>query len=374
MLALCSLVPAACSDSGAAPKGQGAGGGGTAVSVQVAAISAMHLQISATGTVEPSASVQVRSLVDGQLKAILFKEGEHVAAGQTLFQVDDSQIQAQIASARAKAASDAANARQLETEYGRIKDLNAKGYESKAALDKARADADAAEQVTKSDEASVGVLTAQLVHYTITAPIEGRTGENLLQPGATIGAGGTEPLVTINRIAPVRVRFSIPSDNVADARAHFGAGDAKVIALPHGASTQPIEGKLVFLDNAVSDANGQLLAKGEFANTDEVLLPGALVDVTLDLGTAANLVALPEGAVQLGSDKPYVYIVADGDVAQRREVAIAGRSDGQIYLKSGVAAGERVVIDGLARLTDGAKLTIKQPGQPAPGPAAEART
>ncbi|BCW87472.1 Multidrug resistance protein MdtA [Alphaproteobacteria bacterium SO-S41] len=353
LLAALLALPA-CSDSGSKPQGAPA----TAVSAITAAVAPMKTELDASGTVEPSATVAVKSLVDGQVKSVLFNEGDLVAEGQPLFQIDDTMIRAQIAAAEAARDRDAASANQLTAEYERIQKLAGKGFESASALDAAKAAADAATFAAEADQAQIDELNVQLAYYAIAAPVAGRTGESTLRPGATIKANDTASLVTINRLSPVRVRFSIPAASAALARAHLGAGDAAVLAAPHGATGTAETGKLVFLDNAVDAANGQLLAKGEFANTDESLLPGALVDVTLDLGTAAELVALPEAAVQLGADKPYVFIAAAGDVAQKRQVEIAGRNDGQVFLNSGVNAGERVIVDGLAKLSDGAKVAV----------------
>lgn len=333
------------------------------VTVITASASTRPVQVQALGTVEPSDTVAVKSRVDGQIRIVLFHEGDLVAPGQTLFQLDDSMVRAQIQSAIAQRERDAALARQADAEYKRSQTLSGTGFISKSALDLALAQAQSTAATAKSDAAQIDALNAQLAYYTITAPIAGRTGESPLKPGAAIQANAATALVTINRISPVRVRFSLAPGDIASARAHFAAGDAVVWARIHDSNGVPVSGHLVFLDNAIDAANGQLLAKGEFANADERLWPGSLVDVTLDLGSI-KVFAVPESAVQLSQDGASVFVAKRDNTAERHAVQVAGRGQGLEYIATGVAAGERIVLDGATQLAPGAKLVVRQSQAP----------
>jgi multidrug efflux system membrane fusion protein len=329
------------------------------VTVVAATVSSRPQRIEATGTVEPSDSVAVKSRVDATIKTVLFKEGDLVKEGQPLYQLDDAMVRSQVAAAVAQRERDAATARQTAAEYARAQKLASTGFVSRSALDQARANAEAAAAATKADAAQIDVLRTQLAYYSITAPVGGRTGESASKPGAAIKANDTSALVTINRVSPVRVRFAIPPSAIAAAHQHFVAGTAVVTAQVHGDNRPAVSGKLVFLDNAIDPANGQLLAKGEFANEDERLWPGSLVDTVLELG-ATKVIALPESSVQLGEDGAAVFVAKNDNTAERRRVVIAGRGQGVEYVAKGLAPGEHVVVEGAARLQSGAKITVRQ--------------
>lgn len=332
------------------------------VTVVTAAVVTRPQRVEALGTVEPSDSVAVKSRVDGQIKLVLFQEGDRVTAGQTLYQLDDAMVRAQIAATAAQQQRDAATARQTEAEYKRVRELSAKGFASASMLDQARATAESAVAAAKSDAAQVDVLTTQLAYYKIAAPIAGRTGESVVKPGADVKANDTTALVTINQLSPVRVRFSIPPALIA--MAHANASDAAVAAHLHGQAGAALSGRLVFLDNTVDATSGELLAKGAFDNADERLWPGALVDVELRMGVVANLVALPESAVQLGDDGTFVFVANKNGMAERRAVNVFDRDGGQVFVAKGVAAGDRVVVDGAVNLEQGAKVVVAAAASP----------
>lgn len=357
MAAMVALALSSCAPSSArAPSDRGA----VPVTVVTAALTSRPALIEALGTVEASESVAVKSRVDGQIRDVLFKEGDRVVAGQPLYRLDDAAAKAQLAAMEAQRERDEAQAHQTQAEFLRVRDLAAKGFESKSALDIARAAAESAVAAAKADVAQADVLKTQLQYYSIFAPIAGRTGESSVKPGADVKANDTTALVTINQLSPVRVRFAIPAGEIAAARAHLAAQDALVTARVHGAGGPGRSGRLVFLDNEVDASNGQLLAKGEFQNADEALWPGALVDTQMQLGTVANLIAVPETAVQLGEAGSFVFVVSKTGSAEMRPVGVFSRADGNANLANGVAAGERIVVDGAAALTPGAKVVVAQ--------------
>jgi RND family efflux transporter MFP subunit len=326
----------------------------------------------ALGTVTPLQTVAVRPRTDGQITAILFREGGDVRAGQALFQLDDRAARAQLAQTRASLASARAAAVVARGDFSRAEQLVGKGFVSKAVLDQRRAVAGSAEAAIAGAAAEVSSAETLLSYLTIRAPVSGRTGELGFRVGATVRPGDVLPLVTVNQLSPIAVRFLVPSSDIQQVRSAMAAGALTVTARAQGStSAAPLgTGRLAFLDNNVDPGNGGVAAKAEFANSGDMLWPGAIIDVVLPLGVASPRIVLPEAAVQTGRDAPFVWAIdKDGKVAMRT-VSVAGRADGKVYLASGVAPGERIVTDALSKLKPGDKVRTRDktrdagPGQP----------
>jgi multidrug efflux system membrane fusion protein len=336
-----------------------------------AAASDFAPRLTALGTVTPLQSVAVRPRVDGQITQILFKEGDNVRAGQPLFRLDDRAARADLAQARAGLSSARATAAQARADYQRAEQLVGKGFISKAVLDQRLALAEAAEAQIGSAQAAVASAETMLDYLTIRAPVSGRTGEIGFRLGANVRAGDAVPLVTVNQLSPIQVRFLVPPADIAAVRAAMAGPGITVTARPQataadGTALPPLAtGRLAFLDNNVDPGNGSVAAKAEFINVGDALWPGAIVMVELPLGASSPMIALPEAAVQTGRDAPFVWTIgADGKVAMR-DVTVAGRADGKVYLASGVAPGEQIVTDALSKLKPGDKVRTRPgPGRP----------
>lgn len=350
------------------------------VGATAAAASDFAPRLVALGTVTPLQSVDVRTRVDGQITAILFDEGDNVRAGQPLFQLDARAAQAELARARAAVASARASAVQARGDLARAEALVGKGFISRAVLDQRRALADTATAEIAAATAAVQSAETLASYLTIRAPVSGRTGEIGFRLGATVRAGDTVPLVTVNQLSPIAVRFLVPPEQVQTVRSAMAGGGLTVTArAPQSgaaendagavrgtATTPPVAtGRLAFLDNNVDPGNGSVAAKAEFVNTGDVLWPGAILSIELPLGATRPRIALPEAAVQTGRDMPFVWTIGkDGTVAMR-DVTIAGRAEGKVFLASGVAPGERVVTDALSKLKPGDRVRTRGgPGRP----------
>lgn len=328
-------------------------------------------RLTALGTVTPLQSVAVRPRVDGQITQILFQEGDTVRAGQPLFKLDDRAARAELAQARAGLASARATSVQTRADYERAQQLVGKGFVSKAVLDQRRALADSADAQIGSAQAAVQSAETFLDYLTIRAPVSGRTGEIGFRLGANVRASDAVPLVTVNQLSPIHVRFLVPPGDIQAVRAAMAGPGITVTARPQapaadGSPLPPLAtGRLAFLDNNVDPGNGSVAAKAEFVNVGDALWPGAIVNVELPLGASAPMIALPEAAVQTGRDAPFVWTIgADGKVAMR-DVTVAGRADGKVYLASGVAPGEQIVTDALSKLKPGDKVRTRAgPGRP----------
>lgn len=373
-----ALLLAAC--SGGDEEGGGAGGmkrPPQLVAAQVAGMEEYAPTLVALGTVTPSQSVAVRPRADGEIIGIGFREGQSVRAGQVLFRLDPRTARASLQQAEAELKGATAAERRATLDYERAEALVGKGFISAAIRDERRAAAWSARSSIDTARAQLDAARVQLSFLTITAPISGRTGELGFRLGSNVRAGEATALVTINQLSPIHVRFLVPASNVQQARALLAAGGGKVTARMQGSGKELAAGRLVFLDNNVDPGNGGVAARAEFANADESLWPGAIVDVEFPLGAPQPYVALPEGAVQTGRDAPYVWAVAAGDAAAAgpggkgpakkvvmRDVVVAGRLGGKVYLASGLKQGEQVVVDALARLKDGDAVRLKGPDKP----------
>lgn len=332
-------------------------------------------KLTALGTVTPLQSVAVRPRSDGEIVRIMFREGDDVTAGQPLFQLDDRVARAQLAEARASVASARAAAVQARGDYTRAQALVGKGFVSGAVLDQRRAAAGSAEASVASAEAAVQAAETALSFQTIRAPVSGRTGELGFRLGANVRNGEATPLVTINQLSPISVRFLVPPDQVQTVRQSLANGSVSVEARPQidTAGGPPIAtGRLSFLDNNVNAGTGSIAAKAEFTNAGDRLWPGAIINVALPLAASSPKIALPEAAVQTGRDAPFVWTIGAGNKIAMRDVSIAGRANGKVFLAGGVEPGEKVIVDTLSKLRPGDTVRTRAgrggPGGPGGGP------
>jgi len=324
-------------------------------------------QLTVLGTVTPLQSVAVRTRVDGQITAVLFHEGDTVRAGQPLFRLDDRAVRATIAQSRATLASAAATRAQAAADLRRSQALVANGFVSKATIELKQAAAATAAANIAGAQAAIGAGETALSYLTVRAPVGGRTGEINFKLGATVRTADALPLVTVNQLSPILVRFAVPPERIQELRGAMTAGTVGVTAHVHDQGTAAAapptviaRGRLTFLDNNVDATTGSLAAKAEFANGGDALWPGALIDIDVPLGGRAQRIALPEAAIQTGPDFTFVWTVASDGTAALTRVVVAGRSEGRVFLASGLAPGATVVVDALAKLRAGDKVRVKR--------------
>jgi multidrug efflux system membrane fusion protein len=308
-----------------------------------------------TGTVEPIQTAAVEAQVDGILQQVTFQEGDEVVAGQRLFQVDPRPYEAALAQAEAALARDLAQAANAERDRARFEDLALKEYVTPQQLDQARANEAALMATVRADSAALSRARLDLDRASVRAPIAGRAGALLVRAGNLVRAAGGQPLVVINQISPILVRFPIPATELPGIRE---ATRPPVRAVPVGDSTAVEAGVLVFVDNAVDSLTGTILLKASFPNRDRRLWPGALVRVALTVTTERNVLVVPVSAVLSGQEGSSVFVVSDSGQARLRKVTVARATDSLMILTAGVAEGERVVSAGQVRITDGARVRV----------------
>src|ERR1051325_198635 len=340
------------------------------IPVQLAAATriAAPLAISANGVVEPLQTVAVEAQVSGTLEAVTFREGEDVRAGQVLFRLDARPFEAALRQAQATLARDEIQTRNSLRDADRYKTLAEKDYVTKAQADQAQATAAALQATLQSDSAAVDNARLNLAYATIRAPISGRTGRLPVRQGNLVrggGGGGSGPLVVINQLRPILVRFPIVQRDFPALQRRAARGPVSVRVTASDSSGIGEVGALAFLDNAVDSLTGSVIAKARFANATDELWPGEYVRVNVQLEVQTDVVAVPSRAVLAGQEGSYVFIVGDDKKASVRPVSV-GRAVGDMTtIEKGLQAGEQVVVDGQSRLLPGAHVEVKRPGAPA---------
>src|SRR5947207_11662955 len=340
------------------------------VSVTIVRRAAVPYVVTANGVAEPMQTVAVEAQVNGILTRVNFSEGQDVSAGQVLFQIDARPYLAVLDQARAQLARDAATAANARRDATRYAALIKEGYVTTSQADQAEAAAVSSAATVAADRATIQKAALDVANCTIRAPISGRTGSLLVRLGNLVKANSEPPLVVINQIQPILVRFAIPQSQLPDIQRYYKSGNAlQVRARASEGTGSPLDGALAFVDNNVDSTTGTVLLKARFSNPDGTIWPGQYMSVALQLYVDPNALTLPAPAVMTGQQGTYVYTVDTTLTAKQRPVQVARTVDTLAVIASGLREGERVVVDGQSRLIPGAKVAIKgAPGTPvAPG-------
>lgn len=321
--------------------------------------------LEATGSAEPVQTVAVEAQVGGILNSVEFAEGGEVHEGQVLFQLDARPYRAQLAQAEGVLARDAAQYASARSDLARAEELAAQQFVTAQERDQARAAAASLAATLTSDTAAVEQSRLDLQNATIRAPISGRAGGLLVKRGNLVKANASTPLVVINQISPIQVRFAVPATYLGQIRQRVSHG-LRVFATPVGDGRGlPETGELTFIDNAVDSLTGTIQLKARFANADRILWPGALVRVVLELDVRRGALVVPMSAVVNSQQGSTVYVVGADHKVSVHAVKVEQTSDSLAVLGSGVEAGDTVVTDGQLRLTEGARVAPRT--MPLPG-------
>jgi multidrug efflux system membrane fusion protein len=318
----------------------------TAVTTVAVARRDMPTWVSGVGTVTPINVVTVKSRVDGQLDKVAFEEGQMVAAGDLLAQIDPRPFQASLAQAEGASRRDAAQHANAELDLARYAKLSSLQVVPRQQLDAQKAQAEALLATVASDKGAVDAARLDLSFTRITAPIAGRVGQRIVDAGTQVHASDTTGLVTITQIEPITVAFSVSQDVLASlAEAQRNAPLAVTVSARDG-SKELASGELVFIDSQVAAGTGQVVVKARFANRDHALWPGAFVAAKLLLSTQQGALTVPDAALQRDASGSFVYIVDASHMARLRRVQTGVSADGYTLITGGVAVGEHVVIEG----------------------------
>ena len=339
------------------------------VAAATAVTAEMPVVLSAPGTVEAFATVEVKPRVDGQISEVAFKEGQEVKAGDVLFRLDDRLARAQMRQAEANVTRDKASLLDAEAILKRRETLVAKAIVSEAATDTQRSAVEVLKASIAAGQAQFEGWRTQLDYLTIIAPISGRTGVVKTKIGANVRTADTTSLVVINQTRPITVTFAVPQVDLATLRRALASRSEATIRVG-GETPTETTGKVVFIDNQVDKTTGTLLGKIEVANENEVLWPGQAVDVDLVVERRPGYVAVPASAVLPSQSGMLAWVINEQGTVTPRPVTLQRVIGAVAYLSDGLNAGEVVVTDGQLRLSNGATVAVREPGKPGAAPAA----
>lgn len=327
------------------------------VTVAPATTGPMPVVLNELGTVTPVATVTVLPQLSGYLTAVGYHEGEEVTKGQFLAQIDPRQYEISKQQAQATLAKDKASLAQARSDLVRYTDLN----QRKSIAEQTFADqqflVQQDEAAVKSDEANIAQFDLDLAYCHITAPVAGRVGLRLVDPGNYVTASSSPGIVVITTVKPTTVQFTVPQDSLASVMQRLSTGASlAVTAYSSDNSKQIATGTLYAVSNQMATATGTVTLRATFANDDEALFPNEFVNIKLLVDTMQNAVLVPTPAVQTGAPGDYVYLVNANNTVSVHKITI-GPSDGKnTVVLSGLEAGNTVVTDGMDRLNDGAAI------------------
>ena len=342
---------------------------GQTVVADVAVEMPAPIQISAIGTVQSIATVIIQARVDGEIAQVHFEEGQEVKEGDILFSIDDRALRAQLTQSEATLERDRAQLQRAKLEVTRQSSLAGRGIASAQKFEDVETSVAVMEATVRASEAAVDNARVNLNYATIRAPIAGRTGSVSLKRGnmVVVKSTGSAPLVTITQLRPIYVIFTVPERHLADLRAAMASGRLPVVVTVPNQQQSPITGTLTFVDNQVDVGTGTISLKATFANDDTQLWPGQFVNATLTIGIQANAILVPSAAIQIGQNGPYVFVIRQDQTVALRLVRVGRAVKSKTVIAEGLAAGDRVVVDGQLRLTNGTRVTV----QALPVPVAE---
>jgi membrane fusion protein, multidrug efflux system len=312
------------------------------------------------GTVVANATVQVTAQVTGQLLRADFQEGQIVHNGDLLFEIDQRPFQAALQQARAQLAKDTAQMVSARNDKARYDALFAQNAISSQQHDQAEATAKSTAAAVAADRAAVQAAEINLGYTKIRSPIDGKTGPILIQPGNLVTANGSNPLVVLTQIEPVKVSFALPQADLPRIQARERAGTLTAMLATHdkGRLDAPVD----FVSNQVSDQTGTIELRATFGNRDHRLVPGQLVEVEVALDSLKQATVVPREAVNEGPAGRYVFVVSADGVAEMRPVRVLF-DDGSSMAVAGIGRGAKVIVDGQLRVVPGAKVNAAKPRQ-----------
>jgi multidrug efflux system membrane fusion protein len=338
---------------------------GIPVTAGTVAIEDVPVFLHGIGTVQAYNSVAIKSRVDGQIVKVAFKEGQDVKEGDLLFQIDPRGYQAALEQAQAAKQKDEANLVGAQADLERYEKLLTPGWQTRQSYDQQKAQVAQLQAAIKGDEAQINTAKINLGYADIRSPIDGRLGARLVDKGNIVHANDNTALVMITELKPIFVSFTLPQETLDDVHEQNKQAPLVVRAYSGDGKKQLVDGKLTLIDNMIDQTTGTIHLKARFDNDDERLWPGEFVSLRVILSTRRGVATVPQQTVQQGPSGHYAYVIKPDNTVERRAVEVASIQDGTAVITKGLAANERVVVDGQFRLTEGARVNPTAAGPPA---------
>lgn len=348
------------------------GGAPQAVGVTTVRQRDVPLQLNALGTVTASHTVTVHSRVDGQLEQLHFAEGQQVRQGQLLAELDARQYQAALTQAEGQLQRDQALLENARLDLARYQQLDSQNSISKQQLSAQQALVRQYQGTVRIDQGAVAAARTNLDYTRITAPAAGRAGLRQVDPGNIVHAGDSNGVVVITQTQPINVVFAVPEASLGQVlQAAQGNKSLRVEAWDRDNRSKLADGRLLALDNQLSTSTGTINIKAQFANEKQQLFPNQFVNINLQLGERKGAIVVPTAAVQLGKAGRYVYTVNADATVSVSKVSTGPVSGDDTIIEDGLKPGQRVVVDGVDKLRDGAHIKVIDRAQQAQGSTAE---
>jgi multidrug efflux system membrane fusion protein len=317
----------------------------------------LPVYLAAVGTVTSLNTVTVRSRVDGQLLRTLFREGQTVRAGELLAEIDPRPFQAQLTQAEGQLARDQAALANAHLDLERYRQLVAGGFIARQQLDTQVSAVAQGEGAIKADQGQIDSIKVQLTYCRILAPITGRVGLRLVDPGNMVHANDAGGMVVLTQMEPIAVVFPIPEDSLPPVLKRLRASTPITVdAYDREGRTKLASGTLLAVDSQIDPGTGTVRIKASFANTDGALYPNQFVNARVLVDVLHDAVLVPVEAIQRGAQGPFVYVVRANRTTELRNVTVGPSEGGLTVVRGGVGAGEAVVVEGADKVQQHARV------------------
>jgi multidrug efflux system membrane fusion protein len=317
------------------------------------------VRLSALGAVTPKYTVTVKSQINGRLFQVFYQEGQMVKNGDLLAQIDPRPYLAQLAQYTGQLARDKALLANALLDLNRYKTLWGQDSVAKQTLDTQTSLVHQYEGDIATDEGLIQTTRVNLIYCQITAPIDGRIGLRLVDPGNFVQTSDTTGLAVITMLSPITVIFTLPEDNVPVVMEEISAGKTLSVDAYNRQNTKLLAtGTLLTMDNQIDPTTGTVKLRAQFPNTDSHLFPSQFVNIQLLVKTLNKITSVPTAAIQHGSEGAFVYVVNSDNTVSVKPVKTGITTDENTAVKSGITPGQAVVVEGADKLTNGAKVVV----------------